>query len=82
MTYLQRADKDGKTKAPYYYAVSEKKDETGRFETLCVFPNGMDIHFLSRGFFEPYIKITEKEFNDAKAAAQHILDSFGTEIIK
>lgn len=25
MTYLQRAEKDGKTKAPFYYAVSERK---------------------------------------------------------
>ena len=79
MTYLQRAEKDGKTKAPYYYAVKELTGENKYFETLCVSPNGIDIHFLSRGFFEPYIKITEKEFNDAKAVVQHRIDAFGTE---
>lgn len=76
MTYLQRATKDGKQKQPFYYAVSETKDEYNKLKTLCVSPNGIDIYFLSRAFFDPYIKITESEFNAAKAAAQHILDAF------
>jgi len=41
--------------------------------TLCISPNGIDFHYLSRGFFEPYIKITEKEFVEAKKQTECVI---------
>ena len=74
--------KYAKFKGGYHYF---KVDDN--FIGISVYLNGSNAVISTftggaRWFGKMYEAITEKEFNDVKAAAQHILDRFGTEIIK
>lgn len=78
MTYLQRANKDGQNKQPFYYEVPEKMSEKDYVKCLCVSltpdTESIGYYFLTRGFFNPYIKITQKEFETALEQAKKKLN--------
>lgn len=79
-TYLQRGDEH--QRFPFYYSFEDVKDEKGNYETLCVSPNGFEILHLSRKFFDPYVKITKKEFDAAYLAAQEKVNNFYNKLNK
>jgi len=73
-TYLQRGDEQ--QRFPFFYAFDESKNDKGRYEVLCVSPNGTEKLLLSHKFFNPYVKITKKEFDAAYFAAQQNVNDF------
>lgn len=78
--YLQRGDEH--QRFPFYYSFDDVKDEKGNYETLCVSPNGSEILHLSHKFFDPYVKITKKEFDAAYLAAQQNVNNFYNKLNK
>ena len=79
-TYLQRGDEQ--QRFPFFYAFDEVKYEKGNYETLCVSPKGIEILQLSRKFFDPYVKITKKEFDDAYLSSQQNVNDFYNKLNK
>ena len=79
-TYLQRGDEQ--QRFPFFYAFDESKNDKGCYEVLCVSPNEIEILHLSRGFFNPYVKITKKEFDAAYLAAQQNVNDFYNKLNK